>query len=247
MVALSGNNPFLAPTQTPQASPPDVIEFDGGAEASFKGIPLWCTSMRKVHASAVARHRYPNVPGQTIEPMGREPIMVELETVWFGEDWQDRLETLIFNKDAEQTSGRLVLPGARGEFDAFLVTLSDDTDLMMQGASVSLSFEEDAHVDVYCVASASELDAAERGIPATQTAVSSDFDTYSGLVTATSTPPTREAWAALSALEVSIVTAQAALDTMTQTGVADYLALTRVRFHARRAFPDPGFMLTALA
>lgn len=243
---LSGNNPFLAPSEVGASPPSDVVTFDNDAEGSFKGIALWCTTMRKTHSSAVARHRYPNVPGQTIEPMGREPIMVEIDTAWFGSDWQDRLETLVFTKDAEQTSGRLVLPGGRGEFDAFLIDLDESLDLVMLGASVTLRFEEDAHVTSYMVFAPSELSAAEQAIPASQLACVNSFDEYDALVNATSPVPAREVFAALAALETACTTAQAGLDVTTQAGVSDHLALTRVRYHARMAFPDPDFLQAAL-
>ena len=54
-------------------------------------------------------------------------------------------------------------------------------------------------------------------------------------------------WAALVALETACTTAQAALDVTTTDGVSDYMALTRVRYHARQAFPDPDFLQAALS
>lgn len=246
MATLSTNNPFIAPTETSRTKPVDVIEFDGEGEAEWKGLKLWCTSFTKRHASAVARHRYPNVPGQTIEPMGREPIEVTLETAWFGEDWRARLENLIYTKDCEQTSGFLKLPDNRGEFDAFCIDLSEDVDLALQGATVTLTFEEDCHTDAYIVAAVEDIAAADGDIPAAQLAVRNSFDEYEGLVNATSAAPVREVWSALMALESAIDTAQASVDAADSDSVAVFLALTRVRYRARRAFPDQSFLLAAL-
>jgi hypothetical protein len=248
MVALSNNNPFQSPTSTAQSAPPDVHTFDEPAEATWKDLPLWCTSLRIRRSSAVARHRYPNVPGQTIEPMGREPIEVQLETSWFGEDWRDRLENLAYTKDIDQTSGRLVLPDGRGVFDAYCVEMSEDQDLGFSGAVVTLSFEEDAHVDAYIVASMDALSAADADIPTSGPGLAcrDSFDEYQALCTSTSTSPVREAFAALNTLEANIATAQAACDVMTTDGIADFLALGRVQYRARAAFPDQDFLVAAL-
>jgi prophage DNA circulation protein len=246
MASLSQRSPFQAPTSTPQSDPSDVLTFDNAAEGTYKDLPLWCVSMQKRHASAVARHRYPNVPGQTIEPMGREPIEVTLETAWFGEDWRDRLENLIYTKDVDQTSGRLVLPDGRGEFDAFLISLDEQVDLTMSGAVVSLTFEEDCHTDAYIVAAVDDLAAADADIPAAQLACRDSFDEYEGLTTATSQPATREVYSALVGLETAIAAAQAGCDLLTVSGVQDHMALTRVQWRARRAFPDQTFLRAAL-
>lgn len=248
MVALSQNNPFQSPTATPSAAPSDVFTFDEPAEAKWKDLSLWCTGFQLRRASAVARHRYPNVPGQTIEPMGREPITVELSTAWFGSDWRDRLENLAYTKDIDQTSGRLVLPDGRGEFDAFCIEMAEDVDLGFNGATVTLSFEEDAHVDAYIVASMDNLSAADADIPTSGPGLAcrDSFDEYQALCTATSASPVREAFAALNTLEANIETARAECDTLTTTGIADSLALGRVQYRARAAFPDQDFLVTAL-
>jgi hypothetical protein len=247
MAELSRVNSFSNPTSTPTTTKPsDVRTFDEPAEASFKDLPLWCTAMRKRHASAVARHRYPNVPGQTIEALGREPIEVELEVAFFGDDWRDRLEDLVYLKDSEQTSGRLVLPDGRGEFDAFLVEMSEDVDLTFSGATVSLRFEEDAHVDSYIVASVDDLAAAESDIPDSAPEVATGFSEYEALCSSTGTVPTLETYASLNSLESLIVAAQGECDTTTTAGIANFLALGRVQYRARRAFPDQDFLIDSL-
>lgn len=245
MATLSRGNPFgEAPNAPTGLSSATIYRFNGpNREASWKSIELFWQTYTVDHASAVARHRYPNVAGQTIEPLGREPLAVEMETVWFGADWRRRLDNFLWALDREQSSGALILPDGRA-FNAFC-TAGRETYEGLDGCTMPLSFEEDTHLEAQVMfgddPSAMIFDDLTP-YPATQAAAKPYVDAYLAAIADPSRTASREMLDAFRRLDAVLFAAQEAAGGITQAAAGENDALALARWHTMRAFPLPDLL-----
>lgn len=235
-------------TSTPNAglsqAPSGVYAFDATEESKWGDHDIWTVSYDLQHANAIARHRYPGTPGQAIEALGREPYSVTVESAWFGDDWRARLDNLLFDVDATQESARLRLPDGL-EFDAFCTGAGERRDCAQDGIYVTLTFEEDAHVDAWVTTSTDDLVRAAELVPSEDAAtVGLYVDEYALMVADPVRNTTRAMLDVLRRIEAARYVAQAACDTTTTAGIERFDALLLVGWYARRSFPEPSMLLT---
>jgi hypothetical protein len=151
MPSLSPHNPFARRI-------PRVRTWDDSGEVIWKGHEIWWTQIVTDYANAGPGHKYPYRAGQTIEWTGAEPLTFAIESEWFGDRWQDRLEA--FLSDVRTAPfGQITIPD--GPVCEVFARSGRKTQLPDEdGVAVSLQFEENDHVDWYMTARVDDLTAA---------------------------------------------------------------------------------------
>lgn len=82
---------------------------DNLLEASFNGIVFDIVKTDDEVARATAEHSYPYVDGSDIEDMGRGARRINVEAVFYGDDYEERLQWFLAELDQEG-SGELIHP-----------------------------------------------------------------------------------------------------------------------------------------
>ncbi len=244
-----GSTPYGETPNTPQsATPTQSVGFVSwgngpGRVAKFKGIELWWRSYEVDHASAFAGHKYPGIPGQVIEPLGREPYTISMDTAWLGPEWRRRLDNFLAIVDGDQTSGELILPDGRA-VNAFCSAAKEQHD-DCDGCTLPLTFEEDQQVDAIVMPEENAVTAVSADLSDYQTesaAVKPYIDEYLALLTSPQRIASRELLEAYRRLDALLYAAQEACDLATQGGVGFNEALAMSRWHAQIAFPLPDLL-----
>jgi prophage DNA circulation protein len=110
-------------------------------DCSFRGVVFEVIKTNDGAERATAEHAYPYVDGASVEDLGRGPRSVSLEAFFYGQDYEQRLKTLLVKLD-EPGAGELIHP----VFGSMLVQLKrhhvshDEQDV--DQARVSLDFVE---------------------------------------------------------------------------------------------------------
>jgi prophage DNA circulation protein len=64
-------------------------------EASFKGVKFEVIKTEDDAPRAIVEHSYPYVNGSDVEDMGREARKISVEAIFFGDDYEDRLQAFL--------------------------------------------------------------------------------------------------------------------------------------------------------
>lgn len=78
-------------------------------DASFKGIVFEVVKIDDSSERAIAEHSYPYVDGSDIEDMGRGPRRISIEAVFYGDDYETRLQTFLAVLD-QSGAGEFIHP-----------------------------------------------------------------------------------------------------------------------------------------
>lgn len=234
MPTLSRNNPFAQRIAR-------VRTWDESGEILWKRHEIWWTQIVTDFANAGPGHKYPYKAGQTIEWTGAEPLVFDVESEWWGDGWQDRLDALLL-EIRTSPFGQITIPD--GPVCEVFARSGRKTQLADQdGASVTLRFEENSHADWHETARVDDLTAAAQALPAgDRGAAGGALDSYVGRARNPGRYSTGEIQAALRDLDTRLRAIEMTLDLRTMDGVRHRDALLMVRYHAVMAAP-PGVRL----
>lgn len=115
---------------------------DSMLEASFRGIVFDCISTSDEAQREIAEHSYPYLDGADIEDLGRAARRTSMRAIFFGDDYELRLQAFLRALDDVSGTGTLVHP-VFGEIQAQLVSrrVGHEADEVDQ-CSVTLEFIE---------------------------------------------------------------------------------------------------------
>lgn len=215
---------------------PSVRTFDPDGEVRWKGIEIWVTEIRTSYANSGPGHRYMYRSGQTVEWTGTEPVSIEMDSVWWGDGWQDRLD-LFLHYVRTDPFGTLIIPDGPSGMVGFIRS-ADRLDGGLEGAEVRIRFEEHGHEPWPTIAQrdslamlGTSLDPADAAVVATPLAEYTDAATY----------PDRYSDAEIAArravLDASLVALTAGLDLRSTDGCRRRSAILRTRWYALNAMP----------
>lgn len=110
--------------------------------ASFRGVEFDILSIDDDAQRALARHAYPYTDGVDIEDMGREGRHVSVRAIFYGDDYEQRLQEFIAALD-ERGAGDLVHPvfGAMDQMQVNSYRISHQAE-MPDSCAVNIEFEE---------------------------------------------------------------------------------------------------------
>lgn len=111
-------------------------------EASFRGVSFDIISIDDSADQAIAEHAYPYLDGADIEDLGRGPRVIAIEAIFFGSDYEQRLQDFL-KELAKPGAGELVHPvfGSIKNAQLRRQRIRHDADNVDQ-ATVSLEFVE---------------------------------------------------------------------------------------------------------
>lgn len=219
--------------------------------ATWRDVEFAVTDYTINHGTTVARHKPLGVSGQVLEDLGRAAYTASIQSIWFGPDWERRLDNLLYKINVDRASGLLVLPDGRS-FNAGCLQASERREYL-DGCEVSLSFEEDAfaapgmYVRTYGD-SASSYVAFSEAAPAAYAETKEYVDEYLSLLNS----PTRiSAQALLDAYrlaDAALYEAEQGFDLDTGDGCEALLAVSLLRWRLAQAVPSPtALVITPLA
>lgn len=227
-----------------QPSPFDSYEldhayvFEGGSDATYKGLELRALTMTIRRGHDEATHAYPDVPGGNVEVTGRQCYEVELETVWTGGGWRERLGNAVWIHDTQAgTVGELALPDGP-VIDAKWLRADETRKLREDGTVVRCVFKEHSHYDSYYLSIPDPLALMTRSVPtSSEDLLLPLVEGYTAAIDDASTEALADLIQALVLLDNAAYLAQEACDTTTATGLDDYESIIQLRANARRSFP----------
>jgi prophage DNA circulation protein len=110
--------------------------------ASFRGVEFDILSTDDEADRALARHAYPYRDGEDIEDMGRRARRISIKAIFYGDDYESRLQAFIEALD-EADSGTLVHPvfGVMDDVQAAGYKIHHDAETI-DSCTISIEFEE---------------------------------------------------------------------------------------------------------
>lgn len=79
-------------------------------DASFRGVRFDVVNTRDTWSRDVAQHEYPYIDGADIQDMGRKPRNIRLSVLFWGDDYESRLQSFIAELVHKPGAGELIHP-----------------------------------------------------------------------------------------------------------------------------------------
>jgi prophage DNA circulation protein len=215
-----------------------AYRFDPESEATYKGIELRATTMTIRRGHDEATHAYPDVPGGNVEVTGRQCYEVELETVWTGTSWRERLANAVYIHDTRAGEvGELALPDGPA-IDAKWLRFDETRQLAKDGTTLRAVFKEHSHVDSVYTAQPDAVALMARSVPDPYSeTILPLVETYTAALDAGTTEALATMIQALVLLDNAAYAAQQLCDVAAADGLDNFELLMTLRANARRAFP----------
>ncbi|HGU9904426.1 TPA: DNA circularization protein [Citrobacter freundii] len=98
-------------------------------DASFRGVPFDIISTRDSVQRDIAQHEYPYKNGANIEDLGEKPRSVQCQAVFFGDDYETRLQAFIAVLDV-RGQGELIHPvfGSMPDMQCYVYQVNHDAE-----------------------------------------------------------------------------------------------------------------------
>lgn len=98
-------------------------------DASFRGVKFDIISTRDSVQRDIAQHEYPYKNGANIEDLGEKPRSLQCQAVFFGDDYETRLQSFIAALD-ERGQGELIHPvfGSMPDMQCYVYQVNHDAD-----------------------------------------------------------------------------------------------------------------------
>lgn len=108
-------------------------------DATYRGLKFDCISIDDVFEKALVEHTFPYLPGAEVEDMDRGPRHVSVQSIFYGDDYEDRLKAFIAELQ-KPGAGELIHPVFGSMKDAQVVrgSIHHEADNVDQA---SVSFE----------------------------------------------------------------------------------------------------------
>jgi hypothetical protein len=215
-----------------------AYRFDPAAEATFKGIELRATRITVRRGHDRAEHSYLDVPGGNVEVTGRRSYIVEMDTVWTGANWQERLANAIWVHDTgADVAGELAIPFGP-VIDAKWVEAPDEW-AGKNAKTMSCTFIEEGHAASHFIQTPNPRSVLRSSIPDEDTEILLPLvEDYTDAIDAAGQDSLAVLIEMLVRVDNAAYLAQQALDVSSSAGWSRYMLLGAVRANAIRAFPS---------
>jgi hypothetical protein len=235
------------------ASPNSEIRTSSPTQgiATWRDVEFTVLTYDVHHGTTAARHKPLGVSGQVLEDLGRAAYTASVESIWFGPDWERRLDNLLYKINVDRASGLLVLPDGRS-FNAGCLQARERRDYL-DGCEVSLSFEEDSfvtpgmYVRTYGDSASSYVSFSETA-PEAYEATKEYVDDYLALLNSPTRISAQSLLEAYRLADAALYEAEQGFDLDTGAGCEALLAVSLLRWRLAQAVPSPtALVLTPMA